>query len=75
MNIYAIKRPFDEVNYDEQAGVVVVAQTEQAAREIAAMRPGDEGTKAWLNPTESECSLIGQSDLGPFLVLRDFRAA
>tara|TARA_R110000765_G_scaffold256408_1_gene356855 strand:- start:63 stop:329 length:267 start_codon:yes stop_codon:yes gene_type:complete len=51
MNLFCIKRT-DEIDYDEFAGFVIAAETEERAREIAAERAfgiGAEGKEIWLN--------------------------
>jgi len=51
MKLFCIKRADKYVNYDEFAGFVIAAETEERAREIAADRStgiGAEGKGIWL---------------------------
>lgn len=51
--------------------VVVVAHTEQAAREMASEQCGNEGSQVWLDPSLTRCVEVGARER---VVLVDFRA-
>lgn len=53
--------------YDKAFGMIVRAETEAQAREIASENCWDEGAKAWLNTTFSTCSELLQD--GPVEVI------
>lgn len=77
MIIFKLERSsVDEVDYDEVAGFVVVAKSEQAARQFAMQERGDEAGACWLSSKNSTCKRIGvasrRSDEG--VILRDYRA-
>ena len=63
--------------FDTQAGLVVRAETEQDAREIAQESSGDEDrqfVKPWLDPEVTSCfELTAEGEAG--IVLRSFDAA
>jgi hypothetical protein len=64
--------------YDKAFGFVVRADDEKQARELASKEAGDEGAKAWLNPQQSLCEIVGDA-VGngeeAQVLLRDFAAA
>lgn len=41
--------------YDRCLGVIVRAETEEQARELAAKNAGDEGMSVWLNNIHTKC--------------------
>ncbi len=60
--------------YDKAFGFVVRAKTEKDARTFAAQQAGDEGSKAWLEPSFSTCEELRlKGDAG--VVIIDFAAA
>ena len=61
MNIYLLKRPDDEVGYDEVAGFILVAPNGKEARELAANECGDEGHDTWTTPLVASCRKVGTS--------------
>ena len=60
--------------YDKAFGFVIAAQNEQRARELAAIDCGDEGERAWLNPTLSRCELLVAPDEDG-VIIQDFARA
>lgn len=60
--------------YDKMFGVIVRAESEKRAREMAAEEAGDEGTEAWLDANVSSCKPL-TADGDESVVLRDFHAA
>jgi hypothetical protein len=71
MDIYLLER-IGGTDYDEAAGFVVVAESPDEARRLAAEQYGDEGSDTWLAPSRSTCKVIDSTRQG--VVLRDFRA-
>lgn len=65
-------KPWDS-GYDKAYGFVVLAETEEGARLLAANDAGDEGRDAWINSQLSTCKVV---DTHPpaRLLLRDFCA-
>lgn len=59
--------------YDCASGFIVEAESEIAAREIAANACGDEGTNAWLSPALSTCEEL-KPDGTSGIIMRDFHA-
>lgn len=47
--------------YDTVEALVVVSETEERARKLAALCSSAEGTEAWLNSQFSDCELIAES--------------
>jgi hypothetical protein len=60
-------------SYDVACGFIVEAATEKDAREMAASESGDEGSRAWIDPTLSTCELLKLTGR-PGIILRDFNA-
>lgn len=58
MKLWLLDRDPDDVDYDENGGFVVRAETELAARAMAALRRGDEGEACWIDPSRSRCIAI-----------------
>lgn len=69
MSIYLVKRT-DHVRYEEFAAVVVIATTEDQARELAKKLDGDQAASVWDAATVSEVNPDGE----PGIVLSDFNA-
>lgn len=84
MNLYLIKRPDGMADYGEVDSVVVVASTTLQARRFFAgvterldQGPGNEGASAWLDPSHSTVTLLGQAHskfTAPMVVCRSFNA-
>lgn len=74
MNTYVLKRNEDKVGWDEAAGFVVNADTENQARLYASEQAGDEGPDVWLDPGLSACTMLSNTPARG-VVLRDYRAA
>jgi len=72
MSLYLLKRPDNDIGYDEVDGVIVCASTAKRARQMAADNCGDEGG-VWLDPKRATCQLI-HGAMSPGIVLRSFRA-
>lgn len=74
MFIYHVERT-DRIGYDECAGFVIVARSENEARTIAAANAGDEMSPVWLY--QATVVQLGNSEL-PIaesrIVMRDYRA-
>lgn len=61
MNIYLLdRRKMPDCSWDEMIACVVVAPDENTARALASAKPGDEGSRIWLNP-EVPCRIIGDA--------------
>ncbi len=66
-------------SWDEVLGFVIVAESEEVAREIASTSAVCEGARTWTDPARSECEMIGyatraESNMGNRIVLRSFKA-
>lgn len=72
MKLYLLKR-IGHVRYDENAGFVIRAETEQRARTLASMESADEGAECWLNPEKSTCSEI-EVEGSEEIIITDFNA-
>jgi hypothetical protein len=60
--------------YDKAFGFVVIAETEDDARDVASEDPGDEGGDAWRDANCSTCvELVAEGEAR--IVLRDFASA
>ena len=60
--------------YDKMFGAIVRAESEQAARELLASNPRDEGAACWLDPTQSVC--VEVVAVGPpEVIVRDVHSA
>jgi hypothetical protein len=68
--IFLIERREDDerIGYDETLGVVVCADDEAEARQMAASECGDEGPNSWLDSTRSTCFRISGADKRVVLV-------
>lgn len=74
-NIYYIKRrSIASCDYDQARSMVIIAETDRQAREIAACNCGDEGSRVWESSVSSICDYIGKADTNqvPGLVCQDF---
>jgi hypothetical protein len=69
MSIYLIART-DSVRYDEMDSVVVIAATEDQARDVAKQAGGDQLPAVWDNATVTVVDPDGE----PSIVLGDFNA-
>lgn len=58
MNIYHLKREYADL--DETQEMVVIAGSEEEARQLASERAGDEGAELWLGKVPT-CELLGVS--------------
>lgn len=47
-----------DASYGDQDGAVVVAATEQRAREVAAGNPDETSRTPWLDPTQTTCDEV-----------------
>lgn len=58
MNLYLLKQTAkNPMPYDCHLEVVVIAENEDAARELAALNSMDEGCDTWLDKSTSSCNL------------------
>jgi len=76
MYIWKLERDPKTTGYDETAGLVIAAEYEQRAREIAHDEArGDQAPSVWFLPT-TEVTCVGETigDLGSGIILTDFRA-
>ncbi len=74
MHLWLLKRRDTEtVGWDETRGVVVRANTEFGARELAATACGDEGLGTWRNASRTSCEVL-TADGEPAVILIDFKA-
>lgn len=75
MRIWQLKYEGKIKSYnDTMLGAVVIADTEEQARELAAGAAFDEGKDAWTNPKRVSCTPIGTASpkfAKPGLVLTD----
>lgn len=62
MYIWVIKRDQQKVGYDENAGHVIVAETEERVRAVAAEAAKDEGSAVWLSGSFSWMFCLGEAD-------------
>jgi hypothetical protein len=53
---------------------VVRAESEQIARLMASLQPGDEGSEFWRDPARSSCEVITEIGLQE-IIIRHFRPA
>ena len=75
MNVYKVWRDDHDVDYDETAGMVVLAETPKQAREIvAAEKRGDEFKPIWLDPKQSRVQKVNVYGRKPGIVLVDYHA-
>jgi hypothetical protein len=74
--LWLIKRPEDQVASGQACGFVIAADHPNTARQFASTQAGDEGADAWLDPTRSSVTVIGEATLGAEqgIVLCDFWA-
>jgi len=72
MFIYHVHRD-GEGSWQEQEGVVVIAESEDSAREVASRSHGDEGVDLWLTPKVTvEYLGIARAGLTAGLTCRDY---
>lgn len=77
MSIWLVRRSAEFVEYDELAGIVVLAESAHDAIRVAQCEAQDEGPDAWCN---AEVILVGEAGpamrgfLGGDVVLKDKRA-
>lgn len=73
MKLWLLKRPYGaQPVYDATDGVVVRAESEAGARNIASNYHGDEGVGVWLTD-EVTCEEL-TADGEPGMILQDFNA-
>jgi hypothetical protein len=81
LSLYVITRINEDgshgANFDEAAGFVVAAGDTVEARWLAADQPGDEGAHVWMDPTLTECHLVGEAlpEQVAGILMRDFHSA
>lgn len=73
MDIWVLETIHCAIRYDTAEGHVVVAETEEEARRIAADNCGDEGRQEWLSEERSTCVKVDTRS-GSRLILRSFNA-
>ena len=74
MNIYKLSR-FARTLYDEVDSFVILAESVDMARRIAADDAGDEGAYTWVDDKVSACELIGEGSVRfSLIVCRSFKA-
>jgi prevent-host-death family protein len=71
-SVYVLERDGGH-DYGQVAVFVVVAESPDEARRLAAGGAGDEGEAAWLLPDWSSCEAVGSAGQSG-VILRDFRA-
>ena len=74
MNLYLLERPFKTVGYDQNAALVVRAETEVDARAIASVASEHEGKAVWLDGVVAVALLATHVDGARGVVLCSFRA-
>jgi len=81
MYIYLLQRPEEEVDWDEYAGMVIIAGSENKARFAAAKRAarthyGELVDKIWFDADAVSCKNIGTAlpDTRECVVLTDYHA-
>lgn len=62
MKIYQITR-VDHIDWDEAVAFVVIAESPNAAIELAASRPGIEGSDFWRTSPNVRCTRIGTTEI------------
>lgn len=74
MYVYLLKRT-GRVYWDEMAGAVVIAGSEEEARLLASQEAWDEGPDAWLDFERSAIAFLGPAtgETVPRIVLKDRR--
>ena len=58
LHIYELKR-YGAADFDECAGMIVAADSEPAARDLAAQYAADEGAAVWRNEDRASCKCLG----------------
>ena len=61
MYIWKLTR-LDEVDYDQMSAVVVIADSESDARQLAGLARGSEAEAVWHAPTYTTCVCFGASN-------------
>lgn len=76
MYLWVLKRDTDDTDhYDETHGVVIAADTEQEARELAENAGGDQSPSVWFLPTTTVRAVgIAAPGVEKGIILRDFNA-
>lgn len=62
MKIWSIKRDENAVEHDENIGHVIIAETEDRVRAVAAEASEDEGDAVWLTSFSSWVTCLGEAD-------------
>ena len=57
MKLYQLTRK-DDVNWDENEEIVVLANNAKEARQLASESAADEGGKVWIHSEYSECKVM-----------------
>lgn len=75
MKLYVITRK-DAAGSDEYQGHVIAAETENAARTMAADKAADEGNAVWLSRRQTYSTCIAEESCysNPIIVQSDFNA-
>lgn len=63
LNIYLIELKTDVEEWDCDIAHVVIAKTEERARDLCAIKETDQGSQIWTNPEKSEIKILGTSEL------------
>lgn len=76
MNIYLLRRPEEDISYDQMTQCVVAAENGRAARLTASHYRGDEGEAVWTDIMRSSCNKIGVAarNVQPGMIVRNFWA-
>ena len=69
MALYKVERA--DFDCDQAAAFIIRAESEAAARAVAAAHFGDEGPDCWTDPERSTCELV-EPDGPEGVILRDF---
>lgn len=63
----------DDVDWDENRGFIIRAETAQEARRTASLNASDEGAETWIQPQKSTCKELREGGRRG-IILRDFNA-
>lgn len=73
MTIYLLER-LGRIGWDENRSIVVRADDETQAREVAAKNAADEGPEVWRNPGVTTCEVVDPDAEVSDVIAIDFNA-
>jgi hypothetical protein len=75
MKFYILKpKKYWQPWYDKTFGVIVRAENESEARQLASKMAGDEGSEVWLDPSTTVCDIL-LAEGPPEVIMVDFKSA